>query len=222
MAISKEETIRRYWLMDGQLDGLLDENSKILCFKSGRRILVDSDFDLKCIEFKLKDGYVGVLHCPTINGKKYRKILSRSIMGLVKGDGILDHINRNTLDNRKCNLRLTTTRINALNRSNYQGKDKYIGVHKEKNRARYRATIGTEGCRYVHNFPERYFELNEVLEIYDCISIKLNGLNSLPNNPRENYTEERIDYIYNRYFKLFTLTKHFKEKLLFANPKSPL
>jgi len=41
--------------------------------------------------------------------------LSRYIMHAVKGD-FVDHINRNPLDNRRCNLRIVNARHNVLNR----------------------------------------------------------------------------------------------------------
>lgn len=46
------------------------------------------------------------------NGKGYK--LHRLILNLEKG-GIADHINRNTLDNRRCNLRITDALGNVKN-----------------------------------------------------------------------------------------------------------
>lgn len=43
-------------------------------------------------------------------------VLHRQVMGLRPGDGLLvDHINRNKLDNRKANLRLATRSMNSHN-----------------------------------------------------------------------------------------------------------
>lgn len=55
-----------------------------------------------------------------ITNKEYVSVnnfaLHRLVMGCVSGDNIVvDHINHNTLDNRKCNLRKCTFRENLLN-----------------------------------------------------------------------------------------------------------
>lgn len=62
---------------------------------------------------------------------------------LVKKDGLMiDHINRNTLDNRKCNLRYATYSQNSINRklqkNNTSG---YRGVHWFKITKKWKAKI---------------------------------------------------------------------------------
>lgn len=51
-----------------------------------------------------------------VKGKSYRGLLHRLIMSC-PADKVVDHINGNPLDNRKCNLRICTHRENCLNRS---------------------------------------------------------------------------------------------------------
>lgn len=61
-------------------------------------------------------------------GEKCRTILlHREIMGAKAGESV-DHANRNTLDNRRSNLRIATTSENAYNRLTRRSKHGFIGV----------------------------------------------------------------------------------------------
>ncbi|MEN2465930.1 AP2 domain-containing protein [Ornithinibacillus sp. JPR2-1] len=57
---------------------------------------------------------------------------------------IVDHINGNTLDNRKSNLRIVSIRENVINSSS-RGVSKYKGVSLHKKTGRYRARIVVNG-----------------------------------------------------------------------------
>lgn len=48
---------------------------------------------------------------------KKHNYLYRFILGVTKPESIVDHINHNVLDNRRCNLRITNKSINEQNRS---------------------------------------------------------------------------------------------------------
>ncbi len=65
--------------------------------------------------------------------------ISRFIMGAEKGD-IVDHINGNTLDNRKCNLRIVTTRENCQNRHD-ERTSRFPGVHWDKSKQLWKSSI---------------------------------------------------------------------------------
>lgn len=87
------------------------------------QILVDDEtyVNLATISIHLnKDGY------PLLSNKK---LLSRYVMDAPTGK-VVDHINRNRLDNRKCNLRIVTPKENSRNRSKTANTtSKYIGVY---------------------------------------------------------------------------------------------
>lgn len=73
----------------------------------------------------LMDGYSWRLNSngyicrnPKMKNYEYEKVeryLHRLVIGAKKGD-IVDHINRDKLDNRRCNLRIVTTAQNNLHR----------------------------------------------------------------------------------------------------------
>ena len=74
-----------------------------------------------------------------IDGRTASTTMHRQIMGLERGDRReVDHINRNTLDNRRANLRIVTTSENNFNKAkrpdNTSG---FTGVYKVKNKDRW-------------------------------------------------------------------------------------
>ena len=72
--------------------------------------------------------------------------MHRRIMNALPGD-IVDHENRNGLDNRKINLRIVTSQQNCWNseRGFYNGTSKYKGVRLDKRSGRWFATIRHNG-----------------------------------------------------------------------------
>jgi hypothetical protein len=71
-----------------------------------------------------------------INGKN--KYLHRIIMPNDNKDLVTDHINRNPMDNRKCNLRIVNQSVNCTNRSlSSKNKTGYKNIWFSKERNRY-------------------------------------------------------------------------------------
>jgi hypothetical protein len=82
-----------------------------------------------------------------VNGKMVR--MSRFIMQAPKGIEV-DHINGNSLDNRRCNLRLATRSQNAANsRRHKDNAGRYKGVYKQTRNDTYIARVYYQG-RYIH------------------------------------------------------------------------
>lgn len=79
----------------------------------------------------------------TENGRGIR--MHRRIMGAKPGQ-VVDHINHNGLDNRRCNLRLCSQAKNALNRRGQRGRSsRYKGVSYHRHSAKWQAGITYEG-----------------------------------------------------------------------------
>lgn len=92
---------------------LINEVVRVYVNNSDDVILCDADEweKLKCYKwYKNMYGYAEA------NDEKHRKIkMHKVIIGDV-GNFVIDHINRNKFDNRKCNLRVITKKANVLNR----------------------------------------------------------------------------------------------------------
>ena len=81
--------------------------------------------------------------------KGYSAGMHRILLGLKKGDGKqIDHINRNPLDNRRCNLRICTQSENNANRRPEGGISKYKGVYWSKVNKKWRAMIQKDNKKY--------------------------------------------------------------------------
>lgn len=90
---------------------------------------------------KYPRGYVAV-RAESINGKYKMIRMHRQIMQVENSKVLIDHINHNSLDNRKSNLRECTKRENAMNmRSQLGSNSKYIGVDFIKKLGKWRARI---------------------------------------------------------------------------------
>lgn len=128
--------------------------------------LIDKNDYNKVKDYKwtLDDGYV-CSHDFSDNFKKIR--MHRFVLGALSGQ-IVDHVNRNKLDNRKDNLRLVNHEQNSRNISiSKANKTGIIGVSKAENNA-WRVTIQGKsfGKRY-RNFEDAVFKrLSLEMEIF--------------------------------------------------------
>lgn len=80
------------------------------------------------------------------NGKRKSFKLHREITKCPKGM-VVDHINGNTLDNTRQNLRIVTHKENMSNQTKRVGSSKYRGVTFSKTQKRWKAQIQINGKR---------------------------------------------------------------------------
>jgi hypothetical protein len=97
-------------------------------------------------------------------------LMQSVVMGVSKGT-IVDHINGDTLDNRKENLRVCTVAQNACNKASYKNSiSKYKGVSPHKNK--WRAQIQKNGIKIhigLYNTEER------AAHHYNLVALDLHG-----------------------------------------------
>jgi len=112
-------------------------------------------------------------NAPTANGKQTTVKFHRQILKDLDLTGLhADHINTNTQDNRRSNLRAATRAENQRNRSmprnNTSG---FKGVIFDKRNSRFTAQIGLHGTKYLGSFTTAL----EASQAYQDAALKLHG-----------------------------------------------
>ncbi len=116
-----------------------------------------------CAEKTTYDTYIA-LRAIHLNNKTKKIRMHRVIIGNIKG-GEVDHINHNTLDNRKCNLRLCTRSQNSQNRNKQRNcTSQYKGVCWHKRRRKWIVQIKTKKKQIEIGFYESEVEAAKAYE----------------------------------------------------------
>ncbi|WP_292223854.1 HNH endonuclease [Brevundimonas sp.] len=111
-------------------------------------------------------------------GRKRMIYMHREIIGAKAGE-IVDHINRNPLDNRRVNLRIATRSGNAVNRE-YVNPTGFRGVHPVKRR--FRASLSVDG--FVHR-TAIYDTPEDAAREYDRLAMAHHGAFAVVNFPTQ-------------------------------------
>ena len=158
-----------------------DDHYKYICYSGEEWIFDAVDLDLvESYQWHVCDG-----RYPTTYYNKTQKAFHQLAMGTEEGVYV-DHINGNTLDNRRCNLRLATALDNARNKvilpyntTGYKGVSSY---HKQRKTRPFRAQISIKRKR-IHL---GYFDTpEEAASAYDEAARFYFGEFACVNFPRE-------------------------------------
>jgi hypothetical protein len=106
------------------------------------------------------------------NGAKHSQTLGELLIGKAPHPLVIDHKNRNPLDNRKQNLRFATKSNNGANRKNRGKTSKYKGVRLYRDRVRWVAYAGYFGVNiYLGIFSSEL----KAARAYDEMAVQLHG-----------------------------------------------
>ncbi len=143
---------------------------KLIKISKGKEVIVDDDDFEELNKFKWHYNKLGyVARSGKENGKRFGVYMHRQIMNTPKGK-YTDHINGNTLDNTKNNLRICTQAENSRNsRSKNNG---YKGVIKRTNHNSYMAQIELQGKVF---YLGNYKTAELAAKAYDKKAIELFG-----------------------------------------------
>jgi hypothetical protein len=111
--------------------------------------------------------------------------MHREIMRAPKGS-VVDHLDHNTLNNRRCNLRLCTQAENQANAGPRGSASGYVGVKRVGNK--WEAEINFQGKRY---YLGRYHDPAEAARVRDRKAFELHGRYAYLNFPKQYATPRR-------------------------------
>ena len=130
--------------------------------------------------------------CITRSGRQITIRMHRQILGLRHRDGqIVDHVNGNTLDNRRCNLRVCSSSDNNCNCGNYRGgTSSYKGVRWHAQHQKWYTSIQKNGKS---SFLGLFKSETKAAQAYDAAAKRIHGPFAYSNFPDSIPQEESCD-----------------------------
>jgi hypothetical protein len=127
----------------------------LVCLTQNKKAIIDASDYKKICKHKWfasycshTESFYAVTNINKEGGIQTRLYMARLILE-ADSNTIVDHINHDTLDNRRCNLRACTLSENARNRIHQGGSSKYKGVFWKKANGKWCAQI-SEGGRKIY------------------------------------------------------------------------
>lgn len=114
-----------------------------------------------------------------INRKLIR--LHRYILNITDPNIKVDHINRNTLDNRKSNLRICTQIQNMRNCKSLKNKTGFRGVYQNHGNGKFRACISIKNKTF--HIPGNFLTAEEAAKVRDEYALMISGEFAVLNFP---------------------------------------
>lgn len=163
-------------------------NKPFLLFSNGVLIdLEDSDFAINyTILCNPKQNKVELSHKTT----QKRFSLPRMILNAPK-ELVVDHINRNGLDNRKENLRLATISQNCMNRIGTSKKGLPKGVYEDKRRPNRPYGVRV-AIHKKYKYLGSYSNLQDAINAYNKAAAELHGEYHRPSSIDEEHVQEYL------------------------------
>lgn len=147
--------------------------TRLLHLTQGKIAIVDTADYERLNQWKWAYHHKGyAMRTEKIDGKQRTIFMHRQILQLAHGI-MVDHINGNGLDNRRCNLRPSTSAENQYNRKPRKGRrSRYKGVSWVTERSKWMAQIVADGKR---TFLGYFNDDLEAALAYDKAALELHG-----------------------------------------------
>ena len=160
----------------------------------GKEVLIDKD-SLSLFESRVwhisDTGYV--VWRGVENGKKRTIRFHREVMG-AENNEIVDHINRNKLDNRRANMRIVTQKENARNSDRYE---QYKGYYYDNTKKRWAIDTKTYGIKSLYMDSE--YDCKRYIKALKEGDTPIRVFTKRPSLGGRKLTDENIEYIFNKY-----------------------